>query len=131
MPKPVLNQLKKHHWVDEIYIRGKKILGADKDLIHFMHGAFPVLNEFSKMLSKPIDITDESPQLKWEGYMTGIGRMALDLERQMRNQYFLQGKHYQATGYRANMESFMREHGRLPDESEKEMLKPLGMKDIE
>ena len=95
---------------------GKKILGMDKKWVHGLQKALPFLNELNRIHAQPIHIEDESPELKWKSYRSGVSRSYIPA-RTSRIRYG-----WKAIGEKEKYRRFVRQHGRKPTKKEKEKL---------
>lgn len=97
---------------------GKKILGMDKHWAHALQSAFPFLNELNRIHAQPIVMDDESPEMKWKSYLTGISRSALDKKLQMEREA------WGIMRTQKKMNKFTMQHFKAPTEDEMKILDP-------
>lgn len=119
LPEKVLNAMKDHHIVGEIMDRntGKKILGMDKMWSHALQNTFPFMNELNRIHAQPVFLDDESPEMKWKSYKTGISQRTLDVGRQEVQKVWDEKRNID------RMRNFMLQHGRIPAGEEEQILR--------
>jgi hypothetical protein len=95
---------------------GKKILGMDKKWVHVLQKALPFMNELNRINAQPIHVEDESPELKWKSYRSGVSRSSIPLKAAKIR------RGYKTRGEESRYRKFVRQHGRKPTKKEKEKL---------
>jgi len=118
LPEIALEKMKDNHIIDTIIDKrtGDKILGMDKKWVHGINNAFPFLTEMNRIHSQPITMSDESPEMKFKSYMTGISRTAIDeLQQEIRSAY-------KTRSDIKKIGRFAEQHLRLPTDEEKDIL---------
>lgn len=82
---------------------GKMVLGMNKKVLHFMHSAFPMLNEMARVNAVPITLEDERPEMWKRSYISGVSQKALKTDREQRD------LHYQAI----DLQEYINQYTRL------------------
>lgn len=118
LPNTVQQFMKKHHVITPIVNKrnGSYELGMDKKWIHALQSAFPFTNELNRVYAQPITLDDESPEMKWKSYITGISHSAISMPLQQERELWRKMEHMN------NVKGFAAQTGRPPNEEEFEML---------